>query len=68
LCLSLRLPLDHPTASAADGDRCDVLAQHAGTVATLSLDVLHFLKDWLIKHIQGSDQKYRSHLNAKGIN
>jgi hemerythrin len=39
----------------------------AGASATLSLDVLHFLKDWLIKHIQGSDQKYRPHLNAKGV-
>ena len=39
----------------------------AGATATLSLDVLQFLKDWLIQHIQGSDQKYRPHLNAKGI-
>ena len=39
----------------------------AGASATLSLDVLHFLKDWLIQHIQGSDQKYRPHLNAKGL-
>lgn len=39
----------------------------SGATTTLSLDVLHFLKDWLIKHIQGSDQKYRPHLNAKGI-
>jgi len=39
----------------------------AGAGSTLSLDVLHFLKDWLVKHIQGSDQKYQPHLNAKGI-
>ena len=39
----------------------------SGATTTLSLDVLHFLKEWLIKHIQGSDQKYRPHLNAKGI-
>jgi hemerythrin len=39
----------------------------AGATATLSIDVLHFLKTWLLKHIQGSDQKYREHLNAKGI-
>ena len=39
----------------------------AGATATLSLDVMHFLKDWLVKHIQGSDQKYRAHLNAKGV-
>lgn len=39
----------------------------AGATTTLSLDVLHFLKNWLVNHIQGSDQKYRPHLNAKGI-
>jgi hemerythrin len=39
----------------------------AGAVATVSLEVMHFLRDWLINHIQGTDQKYRPHLNAKGI-
>lgn len=39
----------------------------AGSGATLSIDVLQFLKNWLINHIQGSDQKYRAHLNANGI-
>jgi hemerythrin len=39
----------------------------AGQVATLSLEVMHFLRDWLVRHIQGSDQAYRDHLNAKGI-
>src|SRR5208282_2513037 len=39
----------------------------AGASATLSLDVMQFLKNWLVSHIQGSDQKYRPHLNAKGI-
>ena len=39
----------------------------AGAVTTLSLDVMHFLKNWLVNHIQGSDQKYRPHLNEKGI-
>jgi hemerythrin len=39
----------------------------SGAGAALSIDVLRFLKSWLINHIQGSDQKYRPHLNAKGI-
>jgi hemerythrin-like metal-binding protein len=39
----------------------------AGSAATLTLEVLQFLKKWLINHIQGSDQKYRAHLNARGI-
>ena len=39
----------------------------AGASAALSIDVLRFLKDWLLNHIQISDQKYRPHLNATGI-
>lgn len=39
----------------------------AGVTASLSMDVLKFLRNWLIGHIQGSDQKYRPHLNAGGV-
>lgn len=39
----------------------------AGNSATLSLEVMNFLKNWLVTHIQGSDQKYTAHLNAKGV-
>ena len=50
------------------GQALDVQRKYAaGANAALSIEVLHFLKDWLINHIQGSDQKYRSHLNARGI-
>ena len=30
-------------------------------------EVMTFLKDWLIKHIQGDDKKYGVYLNSKGI-
>lgn len=40
---------------------------NGGSIATLSLDVLQFLRNWLINHIQASDQRYRPHLNGKGI-
>ncbi len=33
----------------------------------LSLETVDFVKNWLINHIQGCDQKYGPHLNAKGI-
>ncbi len=33
----------------------------------LSINVMNFLQDWLIGHIQGSDKKYTSHLNSKGV-
>jgi len=39
----------------------------AGVTGTLSLEVMNFLKNWLINHIQGSDRKYGPHLNGKGI-
>jgi hemerythrin len=39
----------------------------AGVNGTLSLEVMNFLKNWLITHIQGSDQKYGPYLNSKGI-
>ncbi|MBZ0152073.1 MAG: bacteriohemerythrin [Planctomycetes bacterium] len=38
-----------------------------GATSTLSLEVMNFLKNWLINHIQGSDKKYIPHLNQKGI-
>lgn len=39
----------------------------SGATSTLSLEVMNFLKNWLINHIQGSDKKYTAHLNQKGV-
>jgi hemerythrin len=35
--------------------------------ATVSVNILHFLSKWLQTHIKGTDQKYSSFLNEKGI-
>jgi hemerythrin len=35
--------------------------------ALLTMEVLSFLTDWLVNHIQGEDKKYSPFLNAKGI-
>ncbi len=35
--------------------------------ATVSVNVLQFLGKWLQSHIKGTDQKYSSFLNEKGI-
>ena len=34
---------------------------------TMSFSVLTFLQDWLSKHILGTDMKYATYLNKKGI-
>ncbi len=34
---------------------------------TVSADVMKFLQDWLSKHIKGTDMKYGSFLNGKGV-
>jgi hemerythrin len=46
----------------------DVQKRHkAGETGTLSMEVMNFLKRWLIDHIQGSDKKYSPHMSSKGI-
>ena len=39
---------------------------HSGQ-AVLTVEVMSFLKDWLVVHIKGSDKKYGPFLNSKGI-
>ena len=39
----------------------------SGRTVALSLEVMNFLKNWLVNHIQASDQKYGPYLNSKGI-
>lgn len=41
-------------------------AFHEGT-ATVSLEVLDFLQDWLVKHIQGEDMQYKAFFREKGV-
>lgn len=36
-------------------------------VAMLNLELMGFLRNWLISHIQGSDKKYGPRFNAHGI-
>lgn len=39
----------------------------AGAPGALSLEVMNFLKNWLLTHIQGEDKRYGPYLNSKGI-
>lgn len=34
---------------------------------SFSLELLNFLRDWLINHIQGTDSKYREFFSSKGV-
>ena len=43
----------------------DLECQERGKVSALS--VCSFLRDWLTRHIQGSDKKFGPFLNAKGV-
>jgi methyl-accepting chemotaxis protein len=35
--------------------------------AMISMELMSFLKDWLVKHIQGTDKKYSSFLRGHGV-
>ncbi len=45
----------------------DLQARYNNGALALTKEVINFLKSWLTYHIQGSDQKYGPHLNAKGV-
>jgi len=65
----------YPGASAhkAEHDKLtqqvhDIQARYkAGALGILSLEVMEFLKTWLVNHIQVEDKHYTHHLNTHGI-
>lgn len=45
----------------------DLKAKHESGKAVITLQVMSFLREWLTKHINGSDRALGKALNAKGI-
>jgi hemerythrin len=45
----------------------DLQNQFQSGKAVLNLEVMQFLRDWLTKHIMGTDKTYGPFLNGKGI-
>ena len=46
----------------------DLNAEYQAGKPVLTVQLMNFLKDWLINHILGTDKKYSAFLNSKGVN
>lgn len=45
----------------------DLQRQFKSGQAAMTIEVMNFLKNWLDKHIVGTDMKYSAFLNSKGV-
>jgi hemerythrin-like metal-binding protein len=45
----------------------ELVAKFQAGTSTLTLPVMNFLEDWLVKHIQGEDYRFALELKGKGI-
>jgi hemerythrin len=45
----------------------EINSEYQGGRMILSMDVMEFLRSWLVDHIQTIDKRYSAHLNAKGV-
>lgn len=64
----------YPETAAHKADHADFMAKaaqvakdHQAAKLGLSMDVLNFLGDWLVTHINGSDKRLGKFLESKGI-
>ena len=45
----------------------DFQSQYQQGKLAISIEVMNFLRDWLVTHIQVEDKKYSAFLNSKGV-
>ncbi|MGA2081516.1 MAG: bacteriohemerythrin [Holophaga sp.] len=45
----------------------DLVGKFQARKASLTLEVMNFLEDWLVQHIQGEDYRFAQDLKGKGI-
>jgi hemerythrin-like metal-binding protein len=45
----------------------DFQTQYSSGRANLSIELMNFLRNWLVNHIQGIDKKYSSFFNERGV-
>jgi len=45
----------------------DLQSQYQQGKAAMTIEVMNFLKNWLDKHILGTDMQYSAFLNSKGV-
>lgn len=48
-------------------DLKDKIAKYESGQTVLTMEIMDFLKNWLMNHIMGTDKKYTSFVNGKGI-
>jgi hemerythrin len=55
------------THAALTAQVTDQMNKYQEGKSLVVVEIMNFLKDWLVTHIQNTDKKYSSHLSSKGV-
>lgn len=60
--------VSHKAEHAAFGSKVEQFRKdYQANKVGLSIEIMHFLSDWLLNHIKGTDKKFGPFLNRKGL-